>query len=61
MHAELDRLRRDLKQRMFVGGPGGETFVTAKPEERIRRLREAAKGKEEPPRPRRSVQSELDL
>jgi len=61
MHAELDRLRRDLKQRMFVGGPGGETFVIAPAEERIRRLREAAQPKEEPPRTRRSVQSELDM
>jgi Fanconi anemia group M protein len=61
MHAELDRLRRDLKQKMFVGKPGGETFVTAKPEERIRQLREAARPIEGPPRTRRTSQSELDL
>ena len=61
MHAELDRLRRELKQRVFVGAPGGETVVTAKPEERIRRLREAARPKEERLQTRRSVQSELDL
>jgi ERCC4-related helicase len=32
MHTELDRLRRDLKQRIFVGEPGGETFLAAAPE-----------------------------
>jgi Fanconi anemia group M protein len=32
MHQELDRLRRDLKQKIFVGEPGGEMFVTAAPE-----------------------------
>jgi Fanconi anemia group M protein len=61
MHAELDRLRRELKQKMFVGRPGGETFVTAKPEERIRQLRAAARPIEGPPRTRRTLQSELDL
>jgi Fanconi anemia group M protein len=61
MHAELDRLRKALKQKIFVGGPGGEAFVAAKPGERIRQMREAAKEKEELPRPRPSVQSELDV
>lgn len=61
MHAELDRLRRELKQRMFVGGPAGETLVAARPEERIRRMHEAARTVEEPPRTRRTTQSELDV
>jgi len=39
MHQELDRLRRELRQRIFVGDPGGETFVTAAPEERIEAMR----------------------
>jgi len=60
MHAELDRLRRELKQKIFVGTPGGEAFVTAKPEDRIAGLRAArARREEEPPKARRSVQSEL--
>ena len=42
MHQELDRLRRELKQRIFVGEPGGETFVAAAPEQRIESMREAA-------------------
>ncbi len=42
MHEELDRLRKELRQRIFVGGPGGETFVSAAPERRIEALREAA-------------------
>jgi Fanconi anemia group M protein len=59
MHVELDRLRRELRQKMFVGSPGGETYVTAKPEERIQRLREASRPSDEPRPPKRSVQSEL--
>src|SRR2546428_651022 len=39
MHVELDRLRKDLKQKIFVGEPGGETFVAAAPEKRIEALR----------------------
>src|SRR6266581_2400982 len=39
MHVELDRLRKDLKQKIFVGEPGGETFVAAAPEKRIETLR----------------------
>ena len=50
MHQELDRLRKELKQRIFVGDPGGETFVTAAPEKRIEALREEARP--EPERPR---------
>jgi len=42
MHQELDRLRRELKQRIFVGEPGGETFVAAAPEQRMESMREAA-------------------
>ena len=41
MHAELDRLRKDLRQRIFVGEPGGETFVAAAPE-RVLEARRAA-------------------
>ena len=59
MHMELDRLRKELKQKIFVGTPGGETFVTAKPEQRMADLRAAAKPDEEPPKPRHTVQSEL--
>src|SRR2546425_2270177 len=47
MHVELDRLRRELKQKIFVGEPGGETFVTAAPEARIEALRQETR--EEPP------------
>ena len=49
MHQELDRLRRDLKQKIFVGEPGGETFVTAAPERILEARREASRGREEPP------------
>lgn len=49
MHQELDRLRRELRQKIFVGEPGGETFVAAAPEQRIEALRERAH--EEPPTP----------
>ena len=40
MHQELDRLRKELRQKIFVGQPGGETFVAADPERRIESLRE---------------------
>ena len=43
MHSELDRLRKELKQRIFVGEPDGETFVVAAPEQRIEALREEAR------------------
>jgi len=60
MHEELDRLRRELKQKIFVGTPGGETFVTARPEDRIAGLRAAeAKREETAAKSRRTVQSEL--
>ena len=49
MHVELDRLRKELKQKIFVGEPGGETFVAAAPERRIEALREQAR--ESPPLP----------
>ena len=52
MHQELDRLRKELKQRIFVGEPGGETFVAAAPEKRIEPLREETMQAPEPPRPR---------
>jgi ERCC4-related helicase len=48
MHQELDRLRKELRQRIFVGEPGGETFVAAAPEKRIESLREEVQ-KEAPP------------
>ncbi|HKW42834.1 MAG TPA: DEAD/DEAH box helicase [Thermoplasmata archaeon] len=51
MHAELDRLRKELKQRIFVGEPGGETLVVAAPERRIEALRDEAH--EEPAAPSR--------
>ncbi len=51
MHAELDKLRRDLKQKIFVGEPGGETLVTAAPERVLQSKREhLADRREEPPR-----------
>jgi Fanconi anemia group M protein len=56
MHQELDRLRKELKQRIFVGDPGGETFVAAAPEQRIETLRDETRT--EPPellRPREST------
>jgi len=40
MHQELDRLRKELKQKIFVGEPGGETFVSAAPEKIIEALRQ---------------------
>jgi len=49
MHEELDRLRRELRQRIFVGEPGGETYVTAAPEARIEALRDEAAARKEPP------------
>jgi Fanconi anemia group M protein len=56
MHAELDRLRQELKQKMFVGAPGGETFVAADPHERIGRLRDAEKARESPARKARPTE-----
>jgi len=54
MHVELDRLRKELKQKIFVGEPSGEAFVRADPERRIEALREQTR--EVPPSPpRRSV------
>ena len=50
MHAELDRLRKELRQRIFVGTPDGETFVAAAPE-RVLEARRAAlrEAVQEPP------------
>ena len=50
MHVELDRLRRELRQKIFVGEPSGETFVAAAPEARIESLRERATKHPEAPR-----------
>jgi Fanconi anemia group M protein len=47
MHQELDLLRKELRQKIFVGEPGGETFATADPEHRIETLRQEAR--QEPP------------
>ena len=47
MHQELERLRRELKQKIFVGEPSGETFVTAQPEKVMEHLREEAREKVE--------------
>ena len=49
MHQELDRLRKELRQKIFVGEPGGEMFVAAAPEQRIATLREETR---EDPSPR---------
>ena len=54
MHVELDRLRKELKQKIFVGEPGGETFVVAAPEQRIEALREQSREQAPLPEPRRS-------
>ena len=40
MHQELDRLRRELRQKIFVGEPSGEVFTGPQPERVIERLRE---------------------
>ena len=55
MHVELDRLRRELRQKIFVGLPAGEAFAEARPGERLERLREAerSKGDPVPPKPPR--------
>jgi Fanconi anemia group M protein len=47
MHVELDLLRKELRQKIFVGEPGGETFATADPEQRIESLRQETRP--EPP------------
>ena len=65
MHQELDRLRRDLKQKIFVGEPGGEMFVTASPERVLEAKREQIRAPEtEPParkpEPRRKGPTTLD-
>ena len=49
MHQELDRLRKELRQKIFVGEPGSEMFVAAAPEQRIATLREETR---EDPSPR---------
>jgi len=65
MHRELERLRKELKQKIFVGEPGGETFVTAAPEKRLEALREQATHPEEhgeasPRRPAKKGQTTFD-
>jgi Fanconi anemia group M protein len=56
MHQELDRLRKELRQKIFVGDPSGETFVVAAPEQRIEALREETR-EERSPAPQRSPSS----
>src|SRR2546430_14208185 len=34
MHQELDRLRKELPQKVFVAEPGGDMLVAAAPEQR---------------------------
>ena len=46
MHVELDRLRRELRQKIFVGQPVGEVFAEVRPAERLERMREAARPQE---------------
>ncbi len=55
MHEELDRLRRELQQRIFVGQPKGQVFVEARPAQRIEMLRQASRptGEAAPTRPAR--------
>jgi ERCC4-related helicase len=55
MHEELDRLRRELRQKIFVGLPTGETFAAARPAERLERMREVvgARGEAGPSKPPR--------
>jgi len=48
MHVELEALRRALRQKIFVGTPSGEAIVEARPAERLERMREEAREKEEP-------------
>ena len=54
MHVELDRLRRELRQRIFVGEPGGETVLAAAPEKVLEARRsELAEERVPAPAPRR--------
>ncbi|HKZ62863.1 MAG TPA: helicase-related protein [Thermoplasmata archaeon] len=59
MHTELDRLRKDLRQRIFVGTPTGETFVSGDPAKRIDSLRGTRPKPESVPSPRRPGQADL--
>lgn len=47
MHEELDRLRRQLKQRILVGEPTGEVFTRPEPEKVMERLSEEARERQE--------------
>jgi len=47
MHEELDRLRRQLKQRILVGEPTGEVFTLPEPEKVMERLSEEARERQE--------------
>src|SRR2546425_5713411 len=52
MHVELDRLRRELRQKIFVGQPAGETFAEVRPAERLERLPGASSAAGKPRAPR---------
>ncbi|MFQ6107055.1 MAG: DEAD/DEAH box helicase [Thermoplasmata archaeon] len=58
MHRELERLRRDLKQSIFVGEPGQETFADAG--DRISGLRRRLEKKEEKRPTKHTKQSSLE-
>ncbi len=66
MHLELDRLRRDLRQRIFVGEPGGELFATAAPEKVLEARRDQvaeerrARATERKPSPSKKRPTTLD-
>lgn len=47
MHAELDRLRRALKQKILVGEPTGEVFSAPEPEKVMERLSKEARAEDE--------------
>jgi len=53
MYQELDKLRSDLKQKIFVGEPGEETFVTAAPEKVLEARRAEAAQEATPEVPKR--------
>jgi ERCC4-related helicase len=48
MHLELEHLRRELRQKIFVGVPAGETFAEVRPAERLDRMRRAGRAPDTP-------------
>ncbi len=60
MHQELDRLRRELKQRILVGEPGGEAFTLPQPDKVIEHMQaEAMASREKPKPPEKKGQTKL--